>query len=95
MKKVILMAGLIVSMAVVSCKKDPPPAPAPPPPPEAPADIPPPPPPPPAPEKSTDDANGTTVSVGKDGVQVDTKNNTKTTKVEVKNSGTAVEVKKK
>jgi hypothetical protein len=91
MKKVILMAALISSLAIVSCKKD---APAPTPPPEVPADVPAPPEPTPTPEAPVKDESGTTVTVGKDGVDVQTKSETKSTTVEVNKKGAAVEVKK-
>ena len=80
MKKTALLLGLFSMMAIVSCKKNedvtPPPAPmeTPAPDPEIPTTTP-----PPAPEvpANSDEANGTSVSVGKDGIDVNTKNNTK------------------
>lgn len=50
----------------------------------------PPPPPPPAAERQ----DGTSISVNSDGVSVDSKDGTKGTKVEVKNDGGTVEIKK-
>ncbi|WP_181248462.1 hypothetical protein [Flavobacterium magnum] len=92
MKKVILMAAMISSFAIVSCKKD---APAPPPAPEAPAEAPAPPPPPPTPEAAPEKTeDGTSVTVGKNGVDVQTKTETKSTTVEVNKKGAAIEVKK-
>lgn len=88
MKKVTLLAALIM-MTVVSCKKD---APPPPPPPPVPAEAPAPPPPPPVEDR--DESNGTSVKVGKDGVDVSTKSNNGATKVEVKDGKGSVEVKK-
>ncbi len=100
MKKLILMAAMVSSLAVVSCKKD---APAPPTPAEAPADAPPlpeattdaAPPPPTVPESPTAKTEtGTSVTVGKEGVDVQSKTVTKDTKVAVDKKGVSVEVKK-
>ncbi|MDI1255819.1 MAG: hypothetical protein PSV16_06940 [Flavobacterium sp.] len=92
MKKITLMLGAFAMMAMVSCKKDVPP---PPPPPEVPAELPAPPP-PPAPEvpPAVDEKDGTSVEVGKDGINVTTKNGTKSTEVKVDSKGTKVETKK-
>jgi len=94
MKKVTILAALMSIMTFVACKKEVPPppeapaapaeAPAPPP---APAEAPLPPPPP-------EEKDGTTVKVGKDGVDVSTKTDDKKTTVTVKGDGAAVEVKK-
>lgn len=96
MKKIVLALSLVASLAIVSCKKDTPP-PTPPAPevivvtPE-PATLPPPPPPPaPAKEKEQD---GTTVSVGSNGVEVSTKSGNNKTVIDVKDGKGKIEIKK-
>jgi len=95
MKKTLLVLGMLSIMAVVSCKKD---APIPPPPPPepvaAPAPVPPPPPPVPQEPKAVDEKDGTTVSVGKEGVDVSTKDGSTKTKVNVSGGDAKVEIKK-
>lgn len=90
MKKIVAVFSIIATMALVSCKNDtPPPAPEP----EvivAPAPQTPPPP-PPAPEGEKD---GTTVSVGSDGVEVSTKNGDSKTVIDVKDGKGKVVIEK-
>ena len=93
MKKIVLALSMLSVMALVSCKKDTPPPPAP----EvivvAPEPEPLPPPPPPAPEK-TEESDGTSISVGKDGVEVSTKDGDKKTVIDVKDGKGKMEIKK-
>ena len=91
MKKVTLMLGALALTAMISCKKDVPP---PPPPPPVPAELPPPPP-PPAPEvpPAPDEKDGTSVQVGKEGINVSTKNGAKDTEIKVDSKGAKVETK--
>lgn len=93
MKKVILVLNLLAVMALVSCKKE---APLPPPPPPVPqVVVPPPPPPPPAPEKPAEpEKEGTSISVGRDGVEISSKNGDKKTVIDVKDGKGKIEIKK-
>lgn len=93
MKKVTVFLSMLSIMAVVSCKKD---APIPPPPPPEPVVAPAPPPPPPVPEepKSEDEKEGTSVSIGKEGVDVSTKDGNKKTTVKVSGEDSKIEIKK-
>ncbi|RZK05680.1 MAG: hypothetical protein EOO46_15710 [Flavobacterium sp.] len=90
MKKIIFLLGMMSMLAVVSCKKD---APIPPPPPPDPV-VAPAPPPVPSEPKAEDEKDGTTVSVGKEGVDVSTKDGDKKTKVNVSGGDAKVEIKK-
>ena len=90
MKKVVLALNMLAVMALISCKKE---TPLPPPPPPEPQVIVTPPPPPPAPEK-TEESDGTSISVGKDGVEVSTKDGDKKTVIDVKDGKGSVEIKK-
>lgn len=89
MKKMLFVLGMMSIMTIVSCKKD---APIPPPPPPepiaAPAPLPPPPP------KVEDEKDGTSVSIGKEGVDVSTKDGAKKTTLKVSDGDAKVEVKK-
>lgn len=92
MKKIVLTFSMFAIMALVSCKKEetvvPPPAP------EATTNVVVlPPPPPPAPEKEVE-KDGTTISVGSDGVEVSTKNGDKKTVIDVKDGKGKIEIKK-
>ena len=93
MKKVILTLNVLAVMALVSCKKE---APVPPPPPPVPQVVtPPPPPPPPAPVKPAQpEKDGTSISVGSDGVEISSKNGDKKTVIDVKDGKGKVEIKK-
>ena len=93
MKKLILTLNVLVVMALVSCKKE---APLPPPPPQAPQVVtPPPPPPPPAPVKPAQpEKDGTSISLGSDGVEISSKNGDKKTVIDVKDGKGRVEIKK-
>ena len=84
---------MVALVALASCKNDPPP---PPPPAPVPQVIATPPPPPPAPEVPAKEAekDGTTVSVGSDGVEVSTKNGDKKTVIDVKDGKGSIEIKK-
>jgi hypothetical protein len=87
MKKLIFTVSILSLILNVSCKNDvapPPPVPA------TPVVVTPPATPPPAPEVAAEDATSTSVSVGKEGINVDSKK----TKVTVDGTGAAVEVKK-
>ena len=90
MKKIVFVLGLMSIMAVVSCKKD---APIPPPPPPEPV-VAPAPPPVPAEPKAEDEKDGTSVSVGKDGLDVSTKDGDKKTTVKVSGEDSKIEIKK-
>ncbi len=88
MKKIILLTGALAMTVLVSCKDnqtDPPPPPEP-----VVHDEPAPVPPPPEPEA----ADGTSIQVGSDGVSLDTKDGTRSTSVDVRDGGAAVEIKK-
>ena len=92
MKKIVLTFSMFAIMALVSCKKEetvvPPPAP------EATTNVVVlPPPPPPAPEKEVE-KDGTTISVGSNGVEVSTKNGDKKTVIDVKDGKGKIEIKK-
>lgn len=92
MKKIGLTLSMFAIMALVSCKKEETvvvPAP------EAAPEVVvlPPPPPPPAPEKEVE-ADGTSISVGKDGVEVSTKDGNKKTVIDVKDGKGSIEIKK-
>ena len=96
MKKIVLALNMLAVMALVSCKDETPP---PPPPAPEPQVIVVPPPPPPAPEvivKDTkeEDKNGTSISVGKGGVEVSTKDGKKSTVIDVKDGKGKIEIKK-
>lgn len=92
MKKIVLALNMLALVALVSCKKDtPPPPPAPMPEPQV---IVTPPPPPPAPEVKEEETDGTSVSVGKDGVEVTTKNGDNKTVIDVKDGKGKIEIKK-
>lgn len=84
---------MVALVALASCKNDPPP---PPPPAPVPQVVTTPPPPPPAPEVPAKEAekDGTTVSVGSDGVEVSTKNGDKKTVIDVKDGKGSIEIKK-
>jgi len=90
MKKIVFALGLMSIMTVVSCKKD---APIPPPPPPEPVAAPAPPP-VPAEPKAEDEKDGTSVSVGKDGLDVSTKDGDKKTTVKVSGEDSKIEIKK-
>ena len=90
MKKVVLALNMLAVIALISCKKE---TPLPPPPPPEPQVIVTPPPPPPAPEK-TEESDGTSISVGKDGVEVSTKDGDKKTVIDVKDGKGKIEIKK-
>lgn len=81
---------MLAVMALVSCKDETPP---PPPPAPEPQVIVVPPPPPPAPEKEVE-KDGTTISVGSDGVELSTKNGDKKTVIDVKDGKGKIEIKK-
>lgn len=91
MKKIVLALSMLSVVAFVSCKKEV----MPPPPPPAPEVIvaPPPPPPPPAPVKEVE-KDGTSISVGSDGVEVSTKNGNNKTVIDVKDGKGKIEIKK-
>ena len=92
MKKVMLVLGMMSIMTVVSCKKD---APIPPPPPPEPVATPAPVPPPvPEEPKTEDEKDGTSVSIGKEGVDVSTKDGNKKTTVKVSGEDSKIEIKK-
>ena len=92
MKKIVLTLSMFAIMALVSCKNEetvvPPPAPE-----ATPKVVVLPPPPPPAPEKEVE-KDGTTISVGSDGVEVSTKNGDKKTVIDVKDGKGKIEIKK-
>ena len=95
MKKLILLSGVAVMTMMMSCKNEEPT------PPVAPESTPiivneaaPLPPPPPPPREVEEDKDGTSVSVNSDGVSLDTKNGTRSTTVNVKDGGAAIEIKK-
>lgn len=92
MKKVTVFLSILSIMAVVSCKKD---APIPPPPPE-PVAAPAPPPSPPVPQepKTEEEKEDTSVSIGKEGVDVSTKDGNKKTTVKVSGEDSKIEIKK-
>jgi len=93
MKKIILTLNMVALVALASCKNDPPP---PPPPAPVPQVVTTPPTPPPAPEvpAKEEEKDGTTVSVGSDGVEVSTKNGDKKTVIDVKDGKRSIEIKK-
>lgn len=92
MKKIVLACSMLALVVLASCKKEVPP---PPPPPEPQVVVlPPPPPPPPAPVKAEEDKDGTSVSVGKDGVEINSKNGDKKTVIDMKDGKTNIEIKK-
>ena len=91
MKKIGLTLSMFAIMALVSCKKE-----------EAVVTPAPetktevvvlPPPPPPAPEKEVE-SDGTSISVGKDGVEVNTKDGNNKTVIDVKDGKGSIEIKK-
>jgi multidrug efflux pump subunit AcrA (membrane-fusion protein) len=84
MKKVVLALNMLALVALVSCKKEI----TPPPPPEPQVIVTPPP-----PEKDAE-SDGTTISVGKDGVELSTKDGDKKTEINVKDGKGSVEIKK-
>lgn len=90
MKKILLAFNMLALVALVSCKDETPP---PPPPVPEPQVIVMPPPPPPAPEKA-EDKDGTSISVGSDGVEVSTKDGDKKTVIDVKDGKGKIEIKK-
>lgn len=92
MKKIVLALSMLSVMAFVSCKKEVMPPPPPPPVPQV-IVAPPPPPPPPAPVKEGE-KDGTSISVGSDGVEVSTKNGDKKTVIDVKDGKGKIEIKK-
>ena len=94
MKKLILTLNVLAVMALVSCKKEAPLPPPPPPPPTPQVVTPPPPPPPPAPEKPQPEKDGTSISIGSDGVEISSKNGDKKTVIDVKDGKGKVEIKK-
>lgn len=94
MKKIGLTLSMFAIMALVSCKKEETvvtPAP------ETETEVvvlpPPPPPAPPAPEKPVEQ-DGTSISVGSDGVEVSTKDGNKKTVIDVKDGKGSIEIKK-
>lgn len=92
MKKIGLTLSMFAIMALVSCKKEETvvvPAPE-----AAPEVVVLPPPPPPAPEQEVDEKDGTSISVGKDGVEVSTKDGDKKTVIDVKDGKGKIEIKK-
>lgn len=93
MKKIVLALNLLAVMAFVSCKKEVPPPPPPVPEPQVIVVPPPPPPAPPAPVKEVD-KDGTTISVGSDGVKVSTKDGDNKTVIDVKDGKGTIEIKK-
>ena len=92
MKRIKLLLGALSIMAMVSCKQKE----------EVPVVIPvtveapenDPAPLPPPPPKEVPDKDGTSISIGKNGVDINTQNSTKTTEVSVNKDGAAVEIKK-
>lgn len=90
MKKIVLAINMLALVALVSCKEETPP---PPPPAADPQVIVVPPPPPPAPVQE-DDKDGTSISVGKDGVELSTKSGDKKTVIDVKDGKGKIEIKK-
>ena len=92
MKRIQLFFGMLSLLAVVSCKQKE----------EVPVAVPVPvettadelPLPPPPPKEDTVSSGGTSVSVGKEGVDVTTKTTTKKTAVSINKDGAAVEIKK-
>ena len=89
MKKIVLALNMLALVALVSCKKETPPPPPPAPEPQV-IVTPPPPPPPPTKEES----DGTSISVGKDGVEVSTKDGDTKTVIDVKDGKGKIEIKK-
>ena len=87
MKKIVLALNMLALVALVSCKDETPP---PPPPAPEPQVIVAPPPPPPTKEES----DGTSISVGSDGVEVSTKDGDKKTVIDVKDGKGKIEIKK-
>jgi hypothetical protein len=92
MKKFVLAFSMLAFMAIVSCKEDTPPPPPPVPEPQI-IVVPPPPPPPPAPAKEVE-KDGTSISVGSDGVEISTKKGDKKTVIDVKDGKGKIEIKK-
>ncbi|WP_432670974.1 hypothetical protein [Flavobacterium sp. SM2513] len=88
MKKIVLAFNMLALVALVSCKKDTPPPP--PPAPEPQVIVAPPPPPP----TKAEESDGTSISVGSDGVEVSTKDGTKKTDINVKDGKGSIEIKK-
>ena len=91
MKKIVLALNMLALVALVSCKDETPPPPAPTPEPQV---IVTPPPPPPAPEVTEEETDGTSGSVGKDGVEVTTKDGDNKTVIDVKDGKGKIEIKK-
>ena len=87
MKKIVLALNMLALVDLVSCKDETPP---PPPPAPEPQVIVAPPPPPPTKEES----DGTSISVGSDGVEVSTKDGDKKTVIDVKDGKGKIEIKK-
>lgn len=87
MKKIVVALNMLALVALVSCKDETPP---PPPPAPEPQVIVAPPPPPPTKEES----DGTSISVGSDGVEVSTKDGDKKTVIDVKDGKGKIEIKK-
>ena len=87
MKKIVLALNMLALVTLVSCKDETPP---PPPPAPEPQVIVAPPPPPPTKEES----DGTSISVGSDGVEVSTKDGDKKTVIDVKDGKGKIEIKK-
>lgn len=92
MKKIVLALSMLSIVVLVSCKKEIPPPPPPPPVPQV-IVAPPPPPPPPSPEKEVE-KDGTSISVGSDGVEVSTKKGETKTVIDVKDGKGTIEIKK-
>lgn len=93
MKKIVLALNMFALVAMISCKNDTPPPPPPAPEPQVIVTPPPPPPAPEAPAKEKEE-DGTTISVGSDGVEVSTKTGDKKTVIDVKDGKGKIEIKK-
>jgi multidrug efflux pump subunit AcrA (membrane-fusion protein) len=91
MKKIVLGINMLAVMALVSCKPET--APPPPPVPEPQVIVVQPTPPPSAPPKKAE-KDGTTISVGSNGVEVSTKKGDKKTVIDVKDGKGTIEIKK-
>jgi multidrug efflux pump subunit AcrA (membrane-fusion protein) len=89
MKKIVVAFSMLLVMVFASCKKEVPPPPPPVPEPQV-IVVPPP---PPAPAKEVD-KDGTTISVGSDGVEISTKEGDKKTVIDVKDGQGSIEIKK-
>lgn len=87
MKKMSLLLGMLSIMAIVSCKKKEETPPPPPPTTETTIEV-------NAPAVEEKNPDGTSISVGKDGVDVSTKNGSTETNVKVGDGAAKVEVKK-